>query len=181
MLINGEPKGKITPTRGLCQGDPISPYLFLLCAEGLTAMLRREESEGLINGVSVCREAPRISHLLFADDCIIFGKASVDEGNRVLKVLANYEKESGQKLNKEKTSLFFSRNTSREIQEEIKGIFGAQIIHKHERYLGLPILVGKGKIKAFSCIKDQVGRKIAGWKGKLLSNAGFEILIKVVA
>ncbi|XP_030936185.1 uncharacterized protein LOC115961328 [Quercus lobata] len=144
-------------------------------------MLRREESEGLISGVSVCGGAPRISHLLFADDCIIFGKVSVDEGNRVLKVLVDHEKESGKKLNKEKTSLFFSRNTSREIQEEIKEIFGAQIIHKHERYLGLPILVGKGKIKAFSCIKDQVGRKIAGWKGKLLSNAGFEILIKVVA
>ena len=181
VLINGEPKGKITPTRGLRQGDPISPYLFLLCAEGLTTMLRREESEGLISGVSVCGGAPRISHLLFADDCIIFGKVSVDEGNRVLKVLVDYEKESGNKLNKEKTSLFFSRNTSREIQEEIKEIFVAQIIHKHERYLGLLSLVGKGKIKAFSCIKDQVGRKIAGWKGKLLSNAGFEILIKAVA
>ena len=135
----------------------------------------------MISGVSVCRGAPQISHLLFVDDCIIFGKASVGEGNRVFKVLADYEKESGQKLNKEKTSLFFSRNTSKEIREEIKRKFGAQIIHKHERYLGLPTLVGKGKKKAFSRIKDQVGRRIAGWKGNLLSNAGREILIKAVA
>ena len=62
VLINGEPKGTITPTRGLRQGDPISPYLFLLCAEGLTAMLNREEGKGQISGVSVCRGAPRISH-----------------------------------------------------------------------------------------------------------------------
>ena len=179
--INGEPKGKIIPTRGLHQGDPISPYLFLSCVEGLTAMLIKEESEGLISGVSVCRGASRISHLLFTDDCIIFGGASVDERNRVLKELADYEKESGKKLNKEKTSLFFSRNTSKEIQWEIKEIFGAQIIHKHERYLGLPTLVGKGKKKAFSHIKDQVGRKIIGWKGKLLSNASREIPIKAVA
>ena len=129
VLINGEPKGKIIPTRGLRQGDPISPYLFLLCAEGLTAMLRKEECGGMISGVLVCRGAPQISHLLFADDCIIFGKANVGEGNRVLKVLADYEKESGQKLNKEKTSLFFSKNTNKEIKEEIKGKFGAQIIH----------------------------------------------------
>ena len=48
-------------------------------------------------------------------------------------------------MNKKKTSLFFSRNINKEIRQEIKGIFGAQIIQKHERYLGLPTLVGKGK------------------------------------
>ena len=92
-------------------------------------------SEGLISGISVCRGAPRISHLLFADNCIIFEEASVREGNWVLKVLDDYERELGQKLNREKTLLFFSKNTRREIQEEIKNSFGAQIIHKHERYL----------------------------------------------
>ena len=59
VLINEEPKGKIISTRGLRQGDPIFPYLFLLCAEGLTAMLRRDEREGLISGISVCRERRR--------------------------------------------------------------------------------------------------------------------------
>ena len=80
----------------------------------------------------------------------------------MLKVLADYEKESRQKLNREKTSLFFSKNMCGAIQEEIKTIFGAQIIHKHERYLGLPTLVGRGKKKAFNRIKNQVGRWIAG-------------------
>lgn len=59
-------------------------------------------------------------------------------------------------------------------------MFGVQIIRHHERYLGLPPLVGKGKMKAFNRIKDMVGRKIVGWKGKLLSNVGREILIKAV-
>lgn len=106
-------------------------------------MLPKEEREGKISGVSICRRVPWISHLLFADDCIIFGEESVNEGDRVLKVLADYEKELGQKLNKEKTSLFFSQNTSKDIQEEVKEIFWAQIIHKHERYFELPTLVGK--------------------------------------
>ena len=181
VLINGEPKGRIVPTRELRQGNPISPYLFLLCAEGLSAMLRKVENGGIPRGIVVCRQAPLVSHLLFADDCIVFGKASKEEGFRLLKILEVYERELGQKLNKEKTSPFFSKNTSVEVKEEVKDMFGAQVIHQHKRYLGLPTLVGRGKKKAFHCILDQVGWKITGWKGKLLSTAGSEILIKAVA
>ena len=99
----------------------------------------------------------------------------------MLKILEDYEMELGQKLNKEKTSLFFNKNTSREVQDQVKQMFGAQIIQHHKKYLGLPPLLGKSKRNAFNCIKDQVGRKIARWKGKLLSSAGREILIKAVA
>ena len=114
VLINGEPKGRIISTRDLWQGDPISPYLFLLCAEGLSTMLRREASMGKIKGILVCRGAPHILHLFFVDNCIIFCKTTREEGNRVIKILEDYESNSGQNLNKEKTLLFFSKNTSRE-------------------------------------------------------------------
>ena len=87
----------------------------------------------------------------------------------------------GQKMNREKTSLFFSKNTTMEVKDSIKRLFGAQVIKQHEQYLGLPSLVSKGKKKASNKIKDQVGKKIAGWKGKLLSCASRETLIKVVA
>ena len=180
-IINEEPKGKIIPSRGLRQGNPISPYLFLICVEGLSAMLKKEEAIGHIKGISVCRGAPRISHLLFTDDSLVFCRATMEESNRVMKILEDYERDLGQKLNKEKTSLFFSKNTNREVQNHVKQQFGVQIIRHHEKYLELPPLVGKGKRKAFNRIKDQVRRKIASWKGKLLSNVGREILVKVVA
>ena len=150
VLINGEPKGRIIPTRGLRQGDPISPYLFLLCVEGLSAMFHREVRLERIKGVSVCRGAPQIFHLFFADDSIIFCKATLEEANRVSQVLKDYERESGQKLNKEKTSLFFSKNTRSEVMEGVKELFGAQIIRQHEKYLGLPPMVGRGKKKTFN-------------------------------
>ena len=92
-----------------------------------------------------------------------------------------YENAYGQQLNCAKTSLFFSTNTSREVQEEIRERFGAQVIKQHEKYLDLPSLVGRNKKASFSAIKDKLSKKLAGWKGKLLYKAGKEALIKAVA
>ena len=125
ILISREPRGSITPTRGLRQGDPISPYLFLLCAEGLSAMIKRKERLGRLRGVSVKKGAPRISHIFFADDNLIFCRATDGDCAQIAEGLATYEKELGQKLNKEKTSLFFNKNMSKDIQERAKEIFGA--------------------------------------------------------
>ncbi|XP_023898147.1 uncharacterized protein LOC112010024 [Quercus suber] len=118
--INGKPKGHIIPSRGIRQGDPLSPYLFLLCAEGLSALIKKEVKNG-------------------------------------------------------------SANTSIDIQEAIKERFGAQVIKHHEKYLGLPSLVGRNKKNTFNSIKDKLRKKLVGWKEKLLSKAGKEVLIKAVA
>ena len=92
-------------------------------------MIGREVSLGRLKGVQVCGKAPQISHLLFAEDNIIFYGTSLEESNLVIKILLDYEGDSRQKLNMEKTSLFFSKNTKREVQEGVKNVFGAQIIH----------------------------------------------------
>lgn len=85
------------------------------------------------------------------------------------------------KLNRAKTSLFFSSNTDRSIQNEIKTRFGAQIIKQHEKYLGLPSLVGQNRRNTFNEVKENLAKKLSGWKEKLLSKAGKEVLIKAVA
>jgi hypothetical protein len=69
VLVNDNVTDPIKPGCGLRQGDPLSPYLFIMCAEGLTALIRHAEARGDIHGVKICRNAPIISHLLFADDC----------------------------------------------------------------------------------------------------------------
>ena len=84
-------------------------------------------------------------------------------------------------MNRAKKSLFFSSNTLREVEEEIKSRFGAQVIKQHEKYLGLPSLMGRRKRNTFNDIKEKLSKKLAGWKEKMLSKAGKEILIKAVA
>lgn len=134
-----------------------------------------------MEGVSICRGGPTISHLFFADDSIIFCKVTSEDCDALQKVLNTYELASGQQLNRAKTSLFFSPNTDVGLQEDIKARFGAQVIKQHEKYLGLPSLVGRNKKNTFRDIKEKLAKKLAGWKEKLLSKAGKEVLIKAVA
>ena len=131
--------------------------------------------------MAVCRGTPIFSHLFFADDSLIFCKASLEECDSLQHVLKVYEDAFGQQLNKAKTSLFFSSNIDQQLQEEIKTRFGAQIIRQHKKYLGLLSLVGRNKRNTFNAVKEKLATKLAGWKEKLLSKAGKEILIKTIA
>ena len=173
-------RGHIIPSWGLRQGDPISPFLFLFCAEGLSSLLKQATSTGSLKGVAACPHGPQISHLLFADDSIIFCRATLEDYSHLEQILEIYEHASGQKMNREKTFLFFSHNTSQDLQEEIKQRFGAEVIQQHETYLGLPSLVDRSKKNTFRALKERLDNKLLGWKEKMLSQVRKEILIKVV-
>ena len=116
VRINGKPKGHIIPTRGIRQGNPLSPYLFLLCAEGLSSHIKKVVDDGVMEGLVICPGGPRLSHLFFVDNSLIFCKASIEECNSLQRILTVYEEASRQQLNHTKTSLFFSSNTPDDIQ-----------------------------------------------------------------
>lgn len=112
FLRDGKIFGDVRPQRGVRQGDPISPYLYIFCAEGLTAILRRYEDNGLTHECKIARGAPSVSHLLFADDCYLFFRATQVEAGIIKDTLNKYERVSGQAVNYGKSSVVFSRNTS---------------------------------------------------------------------
>nr|XP_023927486.1 uncharacterized protein LOC112038880 [Quercus suber] len=180
ILINGEPSQTIHPSRGLRQGDPLSPYLFLLCTEGLHGLISKAATSGDIRGISICRNGPRLTHLFFADDSLIFCRASVQDCTHIQNLLAIYGEASGQQLNREKTTLFFSKNTDSEIQDSIKDLLGVPEIKQYDKYFGLPSFVGRRKKASLAYIKDRIWTKLQGWKQKLLSQAGREVLLKAV-
>ena len=95
ILVNGKPHGMIHPARRIRQQDPLSPYLFLLCAEGFTALLAKVELDEKITGVSICKGAPRVTNLLFADDSLLFCQTTPREGEVVVEILRTYERASG--------------------------------------------------------------------------------------
>ena len=143
VLLNVQPVGNIKPSCGLRQGDPLSPYLFLICAMGLQSLLTKAEVEGHIRGVAICRNGPKISHLFFADDSVLFCSAKEAKCQKILDILAIYERGTGQKINREKTNIFFSFNTPHEVWVRIQQVLGVLAIRQFEKYLGLPALVGR--------------------------------------
>ena len=143
VLLNVQPVGNIKPSCGLRQGDPLSPYLFLICAMGLQSLLTKAEVEGHIRGVAICRNGPKISHLFFADDSVLFCSAKEAKCQKILDILAIYERGTGQKINREKTNIFFSSNTPHEVWVQIQQVLGVPAIRQFEKYLGLPALVGR--------------------------------------
>ena len=115
------------------------------------------------------------------DDSILFYKASVSESRELKHILQKYEEASGQKINTYKSSIFFNPNTAQEAKEETFATLGPMQDSRHTKYLGLPSFIRRSKKQVFSILKERIRQKLVGWKGKLLSMGGKEILIKVVA
>lgn len=180
VLINGSPMGWFTAERGLRQGDPLSPYLFILCGEVLSRILLKMEDLKLIHGVKIGPSCDPISHLMFVDDLIVFARANEKEISSISQALSCYEAWSGQKVNIEKSGVLFSRNIVSTKAASLRSTLGLKAINKDALYLGLPMTVGRSKLVAFGSILDKMSSKVLGWKSKMLSFAGRATLIKAV-
>ncbi|XP_019158174.1 PREDICTED: uncharacterized protein LOC109154890 [Ipomoea nil] len=159
ILINGVNSGGVTPTRGLRQGDPLSPYLFLICAEGLIYVVAKS-ANGWLN---------------------TWLQTNDREAEVIKQCLGRYEELSGQKVNYHKSSVCFSRNTSVEDREVVASCLQVNQAPNFGKYLGLPSFVGRKKRAVFSYIEDKIKQRISSWNKKFLTQAGKEILLKRVA
>lgn len=180
ICLNGELIGPIYPKRGLRQEDPLSPYLFLLCVEGLSNAIDEAEASGGLHGSHICEGAPEVSHLLFADDSFLFFKATSQEACRVKNILATYEELSGQSVNFQKSGVLFSSNVRRDKQIELSDILEVHNDINDGSYLGLPSLVRRSKKRVFGFIKERVCKRVQSWESKPVSRAGKLVLVKNV-
>lgn len=110
MLINGGPFGFFRPQLGLRQGDPLSPFLFILCSEALSRLLFNAEGKRDLHGVKIARNCHSLSHLMFVDDLLIFRRTNGKEAKSIQDCLSLYEESLGKKVNKAKSTMFFNAN-----------------------------------------------------------------------
>ncbi|XP_074353026.1 uncharacterized protein LOC141692191 [Apium graveolens] len=171
FLQDEEVFGDIQPSRGIRQGDLISPYLYILCVEGLSSMIKRHEEVGLVHGCSIARGAPAVSHLLFADDCYLFFRATLAEASTMKNILRRYERVSGQTINFGKSSVMSSPNTLPSSRKQVCDVLQVNEISVPGNYLGLPMHIGKRKNNAFKFLSDRVSHKLQSWSNNCSAKA----------
>uniref|UniRef100_A0A8I6XYS4 Reverse transcriptase domain-containing protein n=1 Tax=Hordeum vulgare subsp. vulgare TaxID=112509 RepID=A0A8I6XYS4_HORVV len=180
IKVNGTFTQQFCPSRSLRQGDPLSPYLFVICAEGLSTLLRHAEEQGVLHGVKICPRAPCVSHLLFADDSMLLLRAQQQEATALHNILQLYEACSGQCINTEKSAIMFSPNTQDQDRISVKGALAIQSEDWNDKYLGLPVHVGRSRKQAFRYLKRNMCGRVYEWQEKLLAKESKEVLVKAV-
>lgn len=110
----------------------------------------------------------------------LFSKADVRSVRKIKEVIKCYERFSGQKVNYDKSSMYFSANIRHDVTENLRQILGVQMARTNGKYLGLPYLIGRSRKKIFSFIKERTYRRLKSWKERTLSQAGRQVLIKAI-
>ncbi|KAL6533839.1 hypothetical protein OROHE_013672 [Orobanche hederae] len=180
ILWNGEPLNPIAHSRGLRQGCPLSPYLFVLCMEGLSYMVQDGVNSKKWSPIQTCRNGPSISHLLFADDLLLLGKATKKNARFIKDVLDKFCCASGLSISLPKSKVWFSNVGGNAIKREICNTLGIGQTTNLGRYLGINLNHSRVKNSDYQQLIDCVISRLSGWKSKTLSLAGRSTLIQSI-
>ena len=165
VLINGSPSGFFQSSRGLRQGDPLSPYLFVIAMEVFSSMLRRAISGGFLSGWRVrgrSGEGFQISHLLFADDALVFCEESLYQMTYINWLFMWFEACSGLKINLEKSELILMGKVHD--REGLTLELGCKVDGLPSCYPGLPLGAPFNSLAVWDGVEERFPRRLAMWK-----------------
>ncbi|KAL9671136.1 hypothetical protein QQ045_008702 [Rhodiola kirilowii] len=181
ILINGSPTEEITMERGLCQGDPLSPFLspflFLLAAEGLSTMLNNAVKAGLISGVGWGKNGGLLTHLQFANDTVLFYRPVMEEVWIIRHLLRTFAVSSGLEINFKKSRCVGVGLEDVEVKK-FADVLGCPMGRLPMNYLGMQVGANRGRLNTWSPILQKFKLKLASWRSANLSMAGRVVLIK---
>lgn len=143
------------------KGDPLSPYLFILCGEVLSGLCKKAERNGTLHEIRLARGSPRVNHMLFADDTMIFFQASEESCTSLKKIILHYEEALGQQTNKGNSFLFFSSKTPDDRKAIVKEPLRITDVGGTGKYMGLPEHFRRSKSDLFTSLIDRIKQRAA--------------------
>ena len=173
VLINGTPAGFFHSSRGIRQGDPLSSLLFLVVMEVLSRMLKKTEEGGFIHGFQVganLGDRLEVSHLLYANDTILFCDACPEQVTYFRRVLTCFKAVTGLRVNMSKSEMVPIREVTN--LSYLADILSCRIGSLPMNYLGMPLGSSFKALGVWNPIIEKVGRRLAGWKKLYLSKGG---------
>nr|KAJ0214448.1 hypothetical protein LSAT_V11C400195850 [Lactuca sativa] len=179
VLVNGSATKEFGMERGVRQGDPLSPFLFNIAAEGLHITMKEAEEKGIFKGLQLPNHGPIISHLQYADDVIFMGSWSSENIKNLIRILRCFELPSGLKINMSKSRLFGFGVQNYEL-EMVARSFNFLIGLLPFTYLGLPVGASMTRVSLWKPIIDNFQVKLSRWKASTLSFGGRLTLCKAV-
>ncbi|XP_026410688.1 uncharacterized protein LOC113305915 [Papaver somniferum] len=180
VLINGSPGEDFAPSRGIRQGDCISTYIFILCMEILSQMLLKAESDNTIHGFRIRKNSPSITHLFFADDCMLFFKDSIVYARNLMQILNKFAKASGQDINFDKSGFFTSSNMHHKHVKLLSRTLGIKYLSSSVKYLGTPLFINRDRTRTFQFLTDKFYARLGNMKKTNLNVAGRTVVTKHV-
>ncbi|KAK1422577.1 hypothetical protein QVD17_17860 [Tagetes erecta] len=179
VLINGSPTKEFYYSRGVRQGDPLSPFIFLVVMEAFNWVMNKASSIGLFRGIQLPNNGPKLSHFLFADDVIILGEWSKSNFMNLIRILRCFHLASGLEVNSNKSSLL-GINIQTNLVESLASCVHCKVSSLPFSYLGIPVGANMNKIKNWDPVIDSFKSRLSLWKAKHLSIGGRLILIQSV-
>ena len=177
LLFNGGSLESFKPSRGIRQGDSLSPYIFILCMEFLGQLIQEKCEAKVWCPVKASKSGLSFSHFFFVDDLVLFPKANAVNCNAIREVIDTFCKCSGQTVSDSKSRVYFSPNIDQDDKEALSDILGFHQTEYLGKYLGFPIKHQGNNKQDFGFVLDRVKSKLAGWKANLFSLAGRAVLI----
>lgn len=169
---------KLIPNRGLRQGDPLSPYLFIMVFDVLSRLISKAHSNEAFKGIKLAPTAPYLTHLFFADDAIIFSDDNSALIYQLTSILNCFTKASGQMINTTKSGMICGAKVSEALKRNLFTITTFPTLNNPGKYLGIPADWGRAKSQGLSWVKEKVLARMEGLKGSPLNQAGKEVLLK---
>lgn len=160
IMINGEPSPRFMPSCGLRQGDPLSPYLFILIMEAFSRMIMQAENQGLIKDMKISRSSLSISHLFFAGDSLLFFKADPQNCATIRSLIEKFSSSSGEVINFAKSVIMFSPNTPSRIRRFLRSIIGTPSSESIGKYLGNNVEVHGRSSAAYHSVVEKIRKKV---------------------